>query len=556
MTVGRRGPQSSSGRGVSWRSPTGGEEQLGGESNQEQWRSHRRDEHAADTRLFDIVYSSGVFDENAAATEASIEVLVRSLGPQDRLSVAAAIRQIVRQHTEEALRRAEDRMQLAQEVGRIGCFEIDMRDGTSVGTPAFFELYGLPADRGSWTQQEWLSYVHPDDRSHVVAHLKEVALGAEMTTIEYRVVRSDGEVRWTASRARVETGPDGRQTRAYGIQQDITERKLAELALAESEEHHRHFIEVNPACFWTATAGGRIQVANASAAARFGVPMEVSAAVAGPPLVHPEDRLRVLGEWRRSLASGRPYDVEHRMRWGEGEYRWVHARAYPRVGDAGDVIAWYGATEDIHERKLAEQRMSWMARHDPLTGLANRLHFRDRLECAINRSAGRKMVALLLLDLDGFKLVNDTYGHDVGDELLVEIAGRLRNVAGRHGMVSRLGGDEFTVVVPRLKSEAWLEEFAGRILVALREPLVLRGLEIRTGVSIGAAVYPQDDAFVPDLLKDADLALYAAKARGRGCWVRFRPELRPQAGKQAERHTSGALNIRNSSASRGGDAPR
>jgi diguanylate cyclase (GGDEF)-like protein len=264
----------------------------------------------------------------------------------------------------------------------------------------------------------------------------------------------------------------------------------------------------------------------------------------------------VLGEWRRSLASGRPYDVEHRMRWGEGAYRWVHARAYPRVGDAGDVIAWYGATEDIHERKLAEQRMSWMAKHDPLTGLANRLHFRDGLESAINRSAGDRQVALLLLDLDGFKLVNDTYGHDVGDELLVEIAGRLRKVVGRHGMVSRLGGDEFTVVVPRLKSEAWLEDFAGRILAALCEPLVLRGLEIRTRASIGAAVYPQDDAFVPDLLKDADLALYAAKARGRGCWVRFRPELRDEAVKQAERQTSSGVLNSHSSAGRGADALR
>jgi diguanylate cyclase (GGDEF)-like protein/PAS domain S-box-containing protein len=359
-----------------------------------------------------------------------------------------------------------------------------------------------------------------------MAHLKEVALGAEMTTIEYRVVRTDGEIRWTASRARVETGADGRQTRAYGIQQDITERKVAELALAESEEHHRHFIEVNPACFWTADSSGRIRVANSSAAARFGVPMEVSAAMVGPPLVHPDDRTRVLAEWRRSLGSRMPYDVEHRMRWGDGEYRWVHARAYPRVGSDGEVIAWYGATEDIDERKIAEQRMSWMANHDPLTGLANRIQFRERLETALKRPAGKMRVALLLLDLDGFKLVNDTYGHDVGDELLVKTADRLRKVVGRDGLVSRLGGDEFTIVVPRLEGEGWLVEFANRVLKALHEPLALRGLKISTRASIGVSVYPEDDASVPELLKDADLALYAAKARGRGCWVRFSPELR------------------------------
>jgi len=488
-----------------------------------------------DPRLSDIFYSSGVFGETAASADASIDALVRSLRPQDRLDVAAAIRKIVRQHSEEALRRVEDRMQLAQEVGRIGCFEIDMRDGTSVGTPAFFELYGLPGDRGSWTQQEWLSFVHPDDRAGVIAHLKEVARGAEMTKVEYRVVRTDGEVRWTASRARVETGADGRQIRAYGIQQDITERKVAELALAESEEHHRHFIEVNPACFWTADPSGKIRVANSAAAVRFGIPMEVSAAVAGPPLLHPEDRARVLAAWRRSLASGKAYDVEHRMRWSDGAYRWVHSRAYPRLDAGGEVIAWYGATEDIHERKLAEQRMNWMATHDSLTGLANRLHFRDRLKTAIDRSGGERQVALLLLDLDGFKLVNDSYGHDVGDELLVQIAGRLRQVVGRRGMVSRLGGDEFTIIVPRMKSEAWLGRLADQIIQELSQPVFVRGVEIKSRASIGAAVYPEDDATVSDLLKDADLALYAAKGLGRGCWVRFRPELRSQPGPEGRR---------------------
>jgi diguanylate cyclase (GGDEF)-like protein len=226
------------------------------------------------------------------------------------------------------------------------------------------------------------------------------------------------------------------------------------------------------------------------------------------------------------------------MRWCNGDYRWVHARAYARLNDEGQVIAWYGATEDIHERKLAEQRMSWMATHDSLTGLPNRLHFRDRLKTAIDRSAGERQVGLLLLDLDGFKLVNDSYGHDVGDDLLVETARRLRQVVGRQGMVSRLGGDEFTIIVPRLRSEEWLERLAERILRELSEPVSARGIEIRTRASIGVAIYPEDDATVSDLLKDADLALYAAKGQGRGCWVRFRPELRDQTGSKEQRPPS------------------
>jgi PAS domain S-box-containing protein len=217
-----------------------------------------------------------------------------------------------------------------------------------------------------------------------------------MTTIEYRIVRADGEVRWTASRARIETAADGRQLVAYGTQQDITERKLSEVALAESEEHHRHFVEVNPASFWTSDATGKIKVANKSAARRFGIPVATRAAVVGPPLVHREDRARVAAAWRHSLATGEAYDAEYRMRWSDRRYRWVRARAYPRLGAGGEVVAWYGATEDIHERKLAEQRMSWIATHDSLTGLTNRLHFRERLEAAIGAAAGERQMALLL----------------------------------------------------------------------------------------------------------------------------------------------------------------
>ncbi|HZG08955.1 MAG TPA: diguanylate cyclase [Allosphingosinicella sp.] len=505
------------------------------EHNQDHWGGSVPLEEDCSSRLLGIFYSSGVFGETLEKTEAAIEALILRLRPQDRLSVTSAIRLIVRQHSQDALSRAENRMQLAQEVGRIGCFEIDMRDGTSVGTPAFFELYGLPGDRGSWSQGEWLSFIHPEDRAEVLAHLKQVALGGELTTVEYRVVRADGEIRWTASRARIETAADGRRFRAYGIQQDITERKLAELALSESEERHRHFVEVNPAAFWTADASGKIRVANSSAALRFGIPVDATAAVAGPPLVHPEDRTRVMEAWRHALGTGEQYDIEHRMRWGDGEYRWVHARAYPRLDRDGGVVGWYGATEDINERKLAEQRTSWMATHDSLTGLANRRQFRDRLQAAIDTCSGERQLALLLLDLDGFKQVNDSLGHDVGDELLVETARRLRAVAEADALVSRLGGDEFTILVERVPGERWLQDFAGRIVQELGRPLLVRGQEIHSAVSIGIAICPVDAASVSDLLKDADLALYAAKAAGRGCWMRFHEDMREQTRPEAGR---------------------
>lgn len=309
-------------------------------------------EDVADLRLFNIFYPSGVFGDRAAATDNAIENVVRSLRLQDRLSVAAAIRHIVRQHSEEALRRIEGRMQLAQEVGRIGCFEIDMQDGTSVGTPAFFELYGLPGDRGSWTQQEWLSFVHDEDRSAVVAHLKQVALGAETTTLEYRVVRTDGGVRWTASRAHVETADDGRQLRAYGIQQDITERKLAELALAEAEaeatrkaQHLRDVLESTSDCVCSLDCEWRITYLNGRAKASF---------AAGDDLigksiltVFPDGRQSVFWNCLRSAMDQRIASSTEGFLPSRG--RWYELQVTP--GEAGITIFF----RDISDRKLLEE---------------------------------------------------------------------------------------------------------------------------------------------------------------------------------------------------------
>jgi diguanylate cyclase (GGDEF)-like protein len=169
--------------------------------------------------------------------------------------------------------------------------------------------------------------------------------------------------------------------------------------------------------------------------------------------------------------------------------------------------------------------MSWIATHDSLTGLTNRLHFRERLEAAIGAAVGERQMALLLLDLDGFKLVNDNFGHDVGDELLVATARRLRAIVGKRGLVSRLGGDEFTVLVSPVRSSEWLQKFAGEILNELSEPLRMRGYEIQAHASVGVSTCRNNLMSASELLKQADLALYGAKSAGRGCWVLYHPEM-------------------------------
>ena len=194
----------------------------------------------------------------------------------------------------------------------------------------------------------------------------------------------------------------------------------------------------------------------------------------------------------------------------------------PLPGEEG----WLLALEDVTERRRAEARIAHQAQHDPLTGLPNRALFGTRLEAALARAAGGEAAALLCLDLDRFKAVNDTLGHGAGDALLRAVAGRLLAQAREGDTVARLGGDEFAIIQTGLAHTADAEALAARLIEVLAAPYELHGERAIIGASIGIALLPQDGAAAGELLRHADLALYRAKAEGRNCARRFAPALR------------------------------
>jgi diguanylate cyclase (GGDEF)-like protein len=196
---------------------------------------------------------------------------------------------------------------------------------------------------------------------------------------------------------------------------------------------------------------------------------------------------------------------------------------------AGSFLYCVQVVQDLHERRIAEARIRHLAYHDPLTGLPNRALFQDRLQQALAQ-AGRyeEQVGLLLLDLDRFKDVNDTLGHDAGDALLREVARRLLGCVRESDTVARLGGDEFAVVLPRLAGPGAAAEVARKIASALGEPAAHADGLIHSGASVGITVSPGDGDQPGQLLKNADIALYRAKAEGRGGYCFFMAEMRPQ----------------------------
>jgi diguanylate cyclase (GGDEF)-like protein/PAS domain S-box-containing protein len=225
---------------------------------------------------------------------------------------------------------------------------------------------------------------------------------------------------------------------------------------------------------------------------------------------------------RKLLDSGEgPVIDEHQIRMPDGTLRTAKSTRLPIVDGKGEAQYLLAVIEDITERKRAEERIAHLAHHDALTGLPNRELFRSQLESALTQLREDEHLALLYLDIDHFKSINDTLGHPVGDELMRAVAGRLRRCVQTGDTVARLGGDEFALIHTAIRNPQDCIPLLNKIYDAIRAPYELSGHHVVADVSIGIAVAPGDGIEPDELLKNADLALYGAKAEGRGTYRFF-----------------------------------
>jgi diguanylate cyclase (GGDEF)-like protein/PAS domain S-box-containing protein len=235
--------------------------------------------------------------------------------------------------------------------------------------------------------------------------------------------------------------------------------------------------------------------------------------------IHSEDRSRVREQLRVATTGESLFESEHRLAHEDGRYLWVLMRGEVTRGKSGEPLRIAGSLTDITQQKLAEERLRHEATHDELTGLPNRSTFMEHLRRLLERSrrSGRDLkFAVLFLDFDRFKRINDSLGHLAGDQLLAAIARRLKDCVRPGDTVARLGGDEFGVVLERLGDATEATRVAERIHQVLREPFDIQGLEVFITTSIGIAVGSRAYEEPLDLLRDADVAMYRAKAAGKG----------------------------------------
>ncbi|HEY6916294.1 MAG TPA: EAL domain-containing protein [Allosphingosinicella sp.] len=374
----------------------------------------------------------------------------------------------------------------------------------------------------------WSDLIHPEDLVTLQVQVGEAVAARRRYSVTYRIRHKSGRTIWVLDRGRPAIGKNGAPLWLEGFVSDITEQKETEAALRDSEEQLRAMLNAQPECVMVVSLHGCLVNINPAGLAMIG--SDLPADVIGRNVldfIDPDhhDTVRELhAQAVRGYLDEVPCEID--IMSLSGRTRRAEVRLAPLHAADGTMWGVLSVARDITDRKRAEERMEWLATHDPLTALPNRALFQQRLQKATEAGPGGPGAGVLIIDLDNFKQVNDTMGHDAGDALLCETARRLREHGQAGWTVARLGGDEFAMILPGMQDRNMLAEAVKTILAKLREPVTFAGKVLDSRASIGATLYPEDDHAPADLLKNADIALYAAKAAGRGRAVHYTPEMR------------------------------
>ena len=359
----------------------------------------------------------------------------------------------------------------------------------------------------------YLDVVDPEQRHAAEMGLRAVLNGRhEVREARRRLGLHDGKDRWIRVRARRTTWNG--QPVIVGTARDVGDAMRLEDELVSAKEFLDRLIEVSPmVAFRRAGPDLELTYVSPNVTDVFGYEMDhvVGSTVdTGLERAHPDDRGKMRDQIQRAM-DGESVQITYRIRVADGSYRWVVSTLRPDPAPSDDVAV-LGYMFDITRQREVEQELEWLAFHDPLTGLANRSKFES--DAAIHLSLSERKdwhTALLYIDLDRFKEVNDTYGHEAGDEVLRALADRMRGEVRDGDLTARLGGDEFVILLPDVGDDA--EAIAHRVHDALTAPVDVDGTDTSVGASIGMAFFPEDGKDLDLLRKRADDAMYAAKRR-------------------------------------------
>ncbi len=439
-----------------------------------------------------------------------------------------------RKEAEERLREAEERYRTLVE--RVPAIVYVQEPGepsrTTYVSPQNEAILGYPPEACLADPEHWIKILHTEDRERVLAEDGRTNEADEAFAMEYRQFAKDGRTVWIRDEATLVRDEAGKPLYWLGVQTDVTEPRETEAKLRETEARYRSLVERVPVAIYRQEIehNGAVSYISPQIEALTGyAPGEYADPNFWLKTMHPDDRQRVLAEDERTDRTGEPFRVEFRKITRDGRLIWLRDEAVLVRNADGEPLYWQGVVSDITERKALEERLEHQALHDQLTRLPNRRLFVDRLGQALRRTSRRRnSIAVLFMDLDGFKVVNDSLGHEVGDLLLTVVAQRLRRCLRPEDALARFGGDEFVVLVEDVGDPAEAVQVAERITEELRWPFQLEGRELYVAASIGISLGNARTHDPEDILRGADTAMYRAKEAGGGFRV-FDPAMHERA---------------------------
>jgi diguanylate cyclase (GGDEF)-like protein/PAS domain S-box-containing protein len=474
-------------------------------------------------RMYEELRNGGIFEGDGALARKDgarlwCRALARAVNPDAPQEAAFVVfSDISERHlAERALRRSEALYRSLVETSNDLVWSTDAEGRWSYLNPAAVRrIYGCKAS--DLLGQPLHDLPAPELRERDMAVFGRVLSGDAVFRHETRHQRSDGSMVDLSFNAVPLRDARGGIVGATGTARDITEERAAAAALHETVEKLRLAVDAAELVYWEWDRDadrlywGRDPVRLADAADG-----QATRWTDYREMVHPEDRERYLAVVASAWDQSGPCSNEYRVVTRDGRVVWISSHAKTLPDASGRPRRMIGVTQDITERKRREEQERFLAYHDSLTGLPNRRLLDDRLRQAVNLAQRRDArVAVMLIDLDDFKRVNDQLGHRAGDAVLREVAHRLVGCVRKADTLARQGGDEFVVVIPDLAQEADCQVVAEKILRALEPAFRADGSEFRIGASIGISVFPGDAGDGDALLRNADAAMYRAKQVGR-----------------------------------------
>lgn len=441
--------------------------------------------------------------------------------------ILAVMRDITeRKKMEEALKQSEEKHRNIIETIQDGYCEVDLQGNFTFFNDATCEIYGYPREELMGMSNRQIA--DKENAKKIFKIFNEIyRTGIAGNMFDYEIIRKDGSRRQIEVSASLKRDSSGNPAGFRGTMRDATERKKMEEMLRQSEERYRTILEEMEDAYFEVDVTGNYTFVNDAVCRHLGYSREELIGTSFRDQMVKEELDKVYKAFGKIYMTGKPETgILYQLLRKDGTCGFAEMTGFPLTNQLGEVIGFRGIGRDVTERKRIEEQIKHLATHDVLTDLPTMRLAKDRLKMTISLAQrNRMMLVVMFIDLDGFKEVNDTLGHDAGDYVLKQVAKRLVSCVRASDTVARIGGDEFLIIANGIHVPENAIQIARKVIGVVSQPIIYNGGQAMVGSSIGIALCPNDAQDMEQLIKKADDAMYKIKKTGKNGFCFFNEQL-------------------------------